>query len=213
MVGRSMTRHLPTEERRLQILTAARECLLERGYHATRVEEIARTAGLSKGAVYFHFENKRALLEALVEDEFARAQAIFADAAASPSPLMAMAGAFVAFLGQPGDARHRFFVLTGALAVEDIDLRERLRTHHERLLSRMADVFAGFARAAGRPLPDPSATAVLVKAMADGLQGAFAMGFEFDRARLLTAGLTLLQSGLLGADPLATLSGVAPESG
>ncbi len=194
-----MTRHLPTEERRAQILAAARACFLEGGYHATRVQQIARAAGLSKGAVYFHFENKRALLEALVEDEFARAQGIFDEAERSPVPLAAMAQAFLGFLGQPGDPRHRFFVLTGELAVEDEDLRSRLRGHHEGLLARMAGVFERFAQEAGRPLADPLATAVLVKAMADGLQGAFAMGFEFDRGRLLMAALGLLQSGLLGA--------------
>ncbi len=200
LYGRTpVTRHLPTEERRAQILAAARTCFLEGGYHATRVQQIARTAGLSKGAVYFHFENKRALLEALVEDEFARAQGIFDEAERSPVPLASMAQAFLGFLGEPGDPRHRFFVLTGELAVEDAELRGRLRGHHEGLLARMAAVFERFAAEAGRPLGDPLASAVLVKAMADGLQGAFAMGFEFDRSRLLMAALGLLQTGLLGA--------------
>ena len=106
-----MTRHLPTEERRRQILEAARVCILERGFQGTRVQEIAEGAGLSKGAVYFHFDSKRALLEALLSDEFERAARIFDEADADPGgqPLATAARAFVAFLGEPEDPAHRLF--------------------------------------------------------------------------------------------------------
>ncbi len=40
----------------------------ERGYGTTSVDEIARLAGSSKGGVYFHFANKRAIFEALIAE-------------------------------------------------------------------------------------------------------------------------------------------------
>lgn len=49
-----------------EILDAALALFLEKGFGATRVEEIARKAGLSKGAVYLYFPSKEALLEGLV---------------------------------------------------------------------------------------------------------------------------------------------------
>jgi TetR/AcrR family acrAB operon transcriptional repressor len=195
-----MTRHLPTEERRAQILDAARRCFLERGYQGTRVEDIADAAGLSKGAVYFHFESKRVLLDALVEDEFERAGHIL-DAAASdtsPDPFAAMAMAYLSFLGEPQDGRHRFFLLTGELAVHDEALRERLLTHHRALVARLADVLSRWSARGGLALPDPDATAVLLKAMADGLQGAWGLGHALDRGRLAAAALHLLLNGLRG---------------
>ena len=43
---------------RTAILDAARTVFVERGYHATRVDDIAEAAGLSHGALYRYFKNK-----------------------------------------------------------------------------------------------------------------------------------------------------------
>jgi AcrR family transcriptional regulator len=54
------------EARPDEVLDAALELFLERGFAATRVEDIARRAGLSKGTVYLYFPSKEAVLEGLV---------------------------------------------------------------------------------------------------------------------------------------------------
>lgn len=54
-------------ERRRQILDAAIVCLNNQGWTRTTVDDVARQAGLSKGAVYIHFASKRALLIGLLE--------------------------------------------------------------------------------------------------------------------------------------------------
>jgi AcrR family transcriptional regulator len=50
----------PTEggPARAAVLDAARTVFVERGYHATRVDDIADAAGLSHGALYRYFKNK-----------------------------------------------------------------------------------------------------------------------------------------------------------
>ena len=48
------------------ILRHARELFLAKGYDATTMAEIARRAGISKGAVYLEFPSKEALLDALL---------------------------------------------------------------------------------------------------------------------------------------------------
>src|SRR6185295_12425763 len=47
---------------------AARKLFVERGYHATRPQDIAREAGLGHGTVYLHFQDKRACFLAFVEE-------------------------------------------------------------------------------------------------------------------------------------------------
>lgn len=50
-----------------EILEAALATFVERGYAATRIDEIARRAGVSKGTMYLYFRNKEALFRAVVE--------------------------------------------------------------------------------------------------------------------------------------------------
>ncbi len=47
---------------------AARKLFVERGYHATRPQDIAREAGLGHGTFYLHYEDKRACFLAFVEE-------------------------------------------------------------------------------------------------------------------------------------------------
>src|SRR3712207_949319 len=66
------------EERRTQaerrvatrraLLDAARSVFAERGYHGAAAEEIVRRAGLTRGALYYHFEDKKDLFRAVVDE-------------------------------------------------------------------------------------------------------------------------------------------------
>ncbi|MFC3053617.1 TetR/AcrR family transcriptional regulator [Kordiimonas pumila] len=55
------------QERRQQILDAAIMCFTERGYEAATMKQISEQAGLSIGALYTHFKNKRELIIELLE--------------------------------------------------------------------------------------------------------------------------------------------------
>lgn len=56
------------ENTRNTILNAATEVLLMRGMARTHLDDIAREAGLTRGAIYWHFSNKADLLHTLWED-------------------------------------------------------------------------------------------------------------------------------------------------
>lgn len=56
---------LETEQTRCRILAAARATFLERGVSGTTLETIAEAAGVTRGAIYWHFENKKALYDAM----------------------------------------------------------------------------------------------------------------------------------------------------
>lgn len=49
-----------------ELLAAAIDLFVERGYAATRLEDVARRAGVSKGTLYLYFENKEELFKAVV---------------------------------------------------------------------------------------------------------------------------------------------------
>jgi AcrR family transcriptional regulator len=56
------------EERPGQLLAAALEFFVERGYAATRLDDVAARAGVSKGTLYLYFENKEELFKAVVRE-------------------------------------------------------------------------------------------------------------------------------------------------
>jgi AcrR family transcriptional regulator len=61
-----------TEEdssKRRQILDGARKVFMDLGFDGASMNEIARSAGVSKGTLYVYFADKNRLFEAIVEDE------------------------------------------------------------------------------------------------------------------------------------------------
>jgi len=55
------------EDRPQEITQAALEAFSEKGYTATRVEEVAKRAGVSKGLMYLYFKTKEELFKAVVK--------------------------------------------------------------------------------------------------------------------------------------------------
>ena len=51
-----------------ELLAAALELFVEKGYAGTRLEDVAAQAGVSKGTLYLYFENKEDLFKAVVGD-------------------------------------------------------------------------------------------------------------------------------------------------
>lgn len=68
-----------TEARRQQIQDAAAACFRRSGFHGASMQEIARTAHLSVGQIYRYFENKEAIIAAIVEQDLADKREKFAE--------------------------------------------------------------------------------------------------------------------------------------
>lgn len=62
---------------KIALLRAAEHVFAERGLAGAKVEDIARRAGVSKGAFYLHFESKEAALKHVVESFLARCGSFF----------------------------------------------------------------------------------------------------------------------------------------
>ncbi len=64
-------------ETREQLLNAALVCFRRQGYSVTTLDDIARQAGTTRGAIHWHFGNKVELFNTLVHEQYARAATIF----------------------------------------------------------------------------------------------------------------------------------------
>ena len=136
------------EARPDEILDAALGLFVEQGFAKTRVEDIAKRAGVSKGAVYLYFPSKDALIEALVD----RALGGMADE---------IGAALRAYNGHPRALLERFAgVVRHHLEQQDVIAVPKLIIHEapsqpqlariygERVINKvMPDVIAMFTRA------------------------------------------------------------------
>lgn len=116
---RSRTRRSNAERHavtRATLLAAARELFARKGYADTGTPEIVAAAGLTRGALYYHFTDKRDLFRAVLEAEEAllteRIEAHSAPEASEPmAALMAGTRAFLSAATDPGT--HRIVFLDG----------------------------------------------------------------------------------------------------
>ena len=105
------------EATRRKLIEAGRRAFARDGYHAASMDQLTAEVGLTRGALYHHFEDKRALFRAIVTDEaLAVADAIERNAPADLRPIDALLAGSEAYLDAmrvPGRTRlllidHRF---------------------------------------------------------------------------------------------------------
>jgi AcrR family transcriptional regulator len=60
------------QELRREIIDAAFDCFAERGYHATGIADVATRLGIGHGTFYRYFQNKRDIVDHVVDDLVAR---------------------------------------------------------------------------------------------------------------------------------------------
>ena len=196
---------MPESVRRQQILDAARKCFIEKGYYPTRMEDIARQAGLSKGGIYFHFESKRQVFEALVRHEYQESTTFLKQISQQSigsyeEMFQIMARHYLDSFGARPDFP-RFFMVMGEMAGRDESVREMLADLQNEYTTVIARIIqAGIDAGALKPV-DPHAAATLLKGIIDAVEGYMAIGVEMDNERLLATGLEMVTNGLVQKKP------------
>ncbi|MGG7537530.1 MULTISPECIES: TetR family transcriptional regulator [Rhizobium] len=117
-----------TEQTKKALIDAGRRLFVEKGYAETATPEIAAAAGMTRGALYHHFEDKKALFRAVVEAEArAVAEAIAASSTPDDTPRDALtAGAAAYFNAMMAEGRTRLLLIEapavlGLAATQAID--------------------------------------------------------------------------------------------
>lgn len=133
-----------SETTRAALIAAGRKLFVDRGYAETGTPELVAEAGVTRGALYHHFADKRALFRAVVEAESAAvAQEIESAARPGLSPLKAFSKGGAAFLEAMQVRGRTQLLLIDAAAVlgreelDAIDARHGGRTLREGLAAAM----------------------------------------------------------------------------
>jgi AcrR family transcriptional regulator len=154
------------EARPGEILAAALACFAERGFAATRLEEVAARAGITKGTLYLYFRSKEELFKAVVRQSLvpsiARAETIVAQ---SHEPSMALIERLL--LQWAELATTPLGAIPKVILTEAGNFPELARFYHEEVVRRGMAVFQavlrrGVERGEFRPLDGELVTRCLI---------------------------------------------------
>src|SRR4051795_13555188 len=132
----------PTDATRDRLLDAAASVFAERGYDRAGVQEIARRAGLTTGAIYGRFTGKAELLQAAIEahttDEL---DDLFAQHAfeGHASDILRTVGAHLVTPPEGGDAEGALLLEAFVAARRDDEVRTQLHELVDERAARLAD--------------------------------------------------------------------------
>lgn len=138
-----MTRQKIDEQRKQQIRAAATRCFVRRGYAPTRLLDIAREAGLSKGGVYFHYRAKEQLFHDILDAQLATLQERWAAPLPPDLPadrlLHEVALAHLkAFVEHPDEARLCNLLVT--MSGQEQEFRDKLERTFTEMRAKYAEV-------------------------------------------------------------------------
>jgi AcrR family transcriptional regulator len=122
-----------SESTRTALIAAARVLFAEHGYAGVGTEEIVRGAGVTRGALYHHFEGKRNLFEAVyerIEAELAERIADGALSANASSPMEAMRAGAEMFLAASTEPETQRIVLLDGPSVLGWDRWREIAAEH-----------------------------------------------------------------------------------
>lgn len=188
-------------ERRRQIFEAALRCLGRKGYYLTTMDDIVVESGLSKGALYWYFDSKKALFISLLGDFMSPMgqdlQAIAADQAMTAAQKMK---AMLAYFRAQSDGMIEFFGLVieaWAQTHFDDDVQQLTRDLYKPYQALMEGILAeGVARGEFRQV-DAAATSAVILTLFDGLTLALGAGMiDQDPDALMEAAGVLVLRGL-----------------
>ncbi len=144
-MGSRERREREKEQRRVQILDAARELLFTQGIGATTINRIAKKAELSVGTIYVYFPGKEEIFAALQEEGLTILREMIHSAAAGDikpeEKITAIAGAYLEF----SNIHKNYFsvinyFLTSPEVVFPDNLKNRIDTFGNSILSLVEEV-------------------------------------------------------------------------
>ena len=161
------------ERTRIELLDAAEQVFCEQGVAGATLEKISRAAGVTRGALYWHFADKTDLLRALHERAAPPQVEIILLAAdeENDDPLGMLEAAAIEMLRlfEHDESRQRLFLIMSNHVASDVETEWLQSANAD--MSRALTALTAQARAQGRLNPDftPEEAAVIMMATMNGL--------------------------------------------
>ncbi len=123
------------ENGRRDLTNIAIDCFARYGYRATSISRIAATAGLTKGAIYYHFKDKEELLFEAVRDQVSHFErSVSAEILPLADAVAALKRMTRVCFDHATKSNHRRFIVT--LMVEAVDTNDRLSEQFRSMMNR-----------------------------------------------------------------------------
>ena len=134
-------RRLKGPERKAQVVQVALEVIAERGIQGTTLDRIAAAAGVTRAALFAHFESKREIMVAALDVLFEKIRGVHSSAA-NPNALERIREIGIEHSRLLGSQREGFvFPLFEFMAAPPEEgLREELRTRHMERMREVAEI-------------------------------------------------------------------------
>lgn len=114
------------------------DCFARYGYQATSIDRIAKAAGVTKGALYYHFKDKEELLFEAVKNRVGQFERrVLGDVAPIHSAAAALRNLGRMCVDHATKSNHRRLIVT--LMVESLDTNPRLATQFKTMMHRFRD--------------------------------------------------------------------------
>jgi TetR/AcrR family transcriptional repressor of uid operon len=113
-------------EIREKIIKAAIDAFSKNGFDRTRMDDVAKTADLSKGTIYLHFKSKEDLFYAICENNLAEAKQQISIMFAKNEDLVSQIERFYEVFRKKKTANERVFFETIAESARNAELRKAL---------------------------------------------------------------------------------------
>lgn len=143
------------EAQRERILCAALQCFIEYGFHAASMAKIAETAGMSAGLMYRYFENKSAIVLAIIERQLDEARRHIARLRSSSDLAAELLGFFERWQARdPGLMNAALFIEMSAEATRDPEIAVALTRSDEAMRRDLVAWLSRPVAAGGIGLPE-----------------------------------------------------------
>lgn len=185
-------------KRKTQIIDAAREMVSQRGVSSTTLQAIADEAGISKGALYYHYNSKSSILYDLMDTTSSRAKRLVEDSKvknlSNDEIIEAMKGILEVTTADTSESRLFIHLIYEAI-LGDEELKDKFAQKFEQWVTYIEQILLDV-----NNIPKSKRTrltAILIEAAIDGLILKNLIGVQLDENREVLELISELYRGKL----------------
>lgn len=198
------------DERRSALLCSLDQQLHESSLESITIADVSRSAGVTRSAFYFYFENKAAAVAALVEQMYDESL-VAADQLVGDSPPAERIESTIRGLFQAWDRhQHLFRAMLDARATSQ-PVRELWESDRESFVPHVAAMISEERRAGRAPdgVPETALASVLLE-LNDRMLERLAVGGDLSREQLVATVVHVWLTSIYGTTDGGTIDGGAP---